>query len=286
MKKSIFFLLWVLTLSASAQQISQSEATPIKPLKKKHFYLTWGYNRSWYNKSDIYFKGPGYDFTLYDVVARDRPSPLGFEYINPLWFTAPQFNFRFGYFLSDKYAISIGWDHMKYVVDVPQHVTIAGQIGNTISNPPISTDISSGNYSGTYHGDDFDIKPDFLVFEHTDGLNLVTVDMDRYDQVWKSKKQNNLGLSVVTGLGLGPVIPRSDVHFFGVGENHPWNLSGWGGLGKVGVNFNILASLFLRADFKTGYIRLSKIPTTGRHEDVAKQKIVFYETTLQLGVKF
>lgn len=143
----------------------------------------------------------------------------------------------------------------EYVIDVPQHVTIAGQIGNTISNPTISTCISSGNYAGTYPGDGFDIKPDFLVFEHTDGLNLVTVDMDRYDEVWELKKYNNLGFSVVTGVGLGPVIPRSNVYFWGVGENHPWNFSGWGGLGKIGLDFDILTFLFLHADFKMGYIR-------------------------------
>lgn len=267
---------------AYAQQLSEVAAPPVKSLKKKHFYFTWGYNRSWYNKSDIHFTGPGYDFTLYDVVAKDRPTPFGIRYIDPAWISTPQFNFRVGYFLSDKYCISIGWDHMKYVVTVPQRVTISGQIGNTISDPPIST----GNYAGTYNGDSFEIQPDFLAFEHTDGLNLATVDIERYDQLWRAKKHPNLGLSAVTGVGVGAMIPRSDVHLFGIGDNHPWNLSGWGCLGKVGLQFDILHWLFLRSDLKIGYINLSKIPTTGRDMDVAKQKIVFYENSWLLGFKF
>ena len=290
MKKNIFFVLgMMISLGCFAQRTTEldSLSTPIKKLHKKgDFYFTWGYNRSCYNKSDIHFVGPGYDFTLHDVVAKDRPTPLSISYIDPQWISTPQFNFRIGYFINDKYCISIGWDHMKYVIDVPQRVSISGNIGSTISDPPISTNVSSGNFAGAYNGNSLEIQPDFLTFEHTDGLNIATVDIERYDLLWQSKRNRKLGLSVVTGLGVGPVIPRSDVRFFGVGANHPWNLSGYGGLAKVGLNFDILRWLFFRTDLKIGYISLSKIPTTGRSVDVAKQNIVFYENSWLLGFKF
>lgn len=288
MKKNIFFIFLMISLSAFAQQPNEggTSEVPVKSRKRGNFYFTWGYNRSCYNKSDIHFMGPGYDFILHDVIARDRPTPLSLQYIDPAWLSIPQFNFRIGYFLNDKYCVSIGWDHMKYVVDVPQRVTITGQIGSTVSDPPISTNIPSANYMGVYNGNSLEIQPDFLLFEHTDGLNLATVDIERYDQLWKSRKHSNLGLSVVTGVGLGPMIPRSDVHLFGVGDNHPWNLSGWGCLAKAGLNFDILRWLFFRTDLKTGYISLSQIPTTGRDVDVAKQKIVFYENSWLLGFRF
>jgi len=80
--------------------------------EKGKFYINWGYNISWYNKSDIHFSGQGHDFILYDVVAYDRPSELSFDYINPTTWSIPQFNFRFGYFISDKLSISAGWDHL------------------------------------------------------------------------------------------------------------------------------------------------------------------------------
>ena len=46
-----------------------------KPYSRKgEYYFFWGFNRSDYTKSDITFRGKGYDFTLHDVVANDLPS--------------------------------------------------------------------------------------------------------------------------------------------------------------------------------------------------------------------
>ena len=40
--------------------------------RRGEFYFYWGWNVSWYGKSDINFKGKDYDFTLFDVRAKDR----------------------------------------------------------------------------------------------------------------------------------------------------------------------------------------------------------------------
>jgi hypothetical protein len=69
------------------------------------------------------------------VVAHDRQSKFGRDYLNPGRISIPQYNLRFKYYISDKYSISIGWDHMKYVVDIPQRIHVYGTIGETISNP-------------------------------------------------------------------------------------------------------------------------------------------------------
>ena len=45
--------------------------------KKGQFFFYWGYNRGFYSRSDINFKGADYNFTLYDVTAKDRQSKLG-----------------------------------------------------------------------------------------------------------------------------------------------------------------------------------------------------------------
>ena len=290
MKKNILFVfVMMISLGATARQTTEidSLSPPIKKLHKKgDFYFTWGYDRSWYNKSDIRFLGPGYNFTLHDVVAEDRPTPFGIRYLDPEWLSIPQFNFRFGYYINDKYSISIGWDHMRYVVTVPQQVTISGYIGPTISDPPISTNIASGNYEGTYDNTPFEIKPDFLTFEHCNGLNFVSVDLERHDVLWQPKKLSNMGLSLMTGLAVGPVVPRSQVTLFGVGGSHYWHITGVGAALKVGLDFDILRWLFFRTDFKMGCLNLTKIPTTGQSVDVAKQNIVFYENSWLLGFKF
>lgn len=45
-----------------------------EPFKKGSIMAFWGWNRSGYTKSDIRFSGNGYDFTLNNVVAHDRPT--------------------------------------------------------------------------------------------------------------------------------------------------------------------------------------------------------------------
>src|ERR1035437_4032996 len=85
--------------------------------RKGRFFLFWGYNWSAYSKSDIDLCGDGYDFTITDIVGKDEPVPLSSTYIKPTTFSVPQYNYRVGYFLNDKTFISIGQDHMKYVID-------------------------------------------------------------------------------------------------------------------------------------------------------------------------
>jgi len=267
-----------------AQQISK---TPdFKLHKKGDYYVTWGYNREWFNKSDIHFTGPGYDFTLKDVKAVDRPSPINLDYVKWDTWSVPQFNLHVGYFISDKYSISVGWDHMKYVVDVPQTVKITGHIDPNISNPSISTNVPSGNYAGNYNNNDITLQPDFLTFEHTDGLNYASVDLERYDELWQSRKYKHVGVTLATGGGLGMIIPRSDVRFFGNGRNHFWNIAGWGSSLKAGLQFNIFKRVYLQTDFKIGYLELLNIHTTeNTNVDKAQQHIIFYENYWVIGFR-
>ena len=48
-------------------------------------YFYWGYNRDYFSHSDIHFHGPGYDFTVYDVTARDRPEKFSFKTKAPFY---------------------------------------------------------------------------------------------------------------------------------------------------------------------------------------------------------
>ena len=82
---------------------SQDIVEQNKVSKKGSFYFYLGWNKSAYTKSDITFTGDNYNFTLYDVVADDRQSPLSANiYLNPANITIPQYNMRIGYFFNDK----------------------------------------------------------------------------------------------------------------------------------------------------------------------------------------
>ena len=250
--------------------------------RKGEWFIHHGWNFSWYDTSNLNLKGPGYDFTLKNITAKDRQSKLSTDYINPMELTTPQFNFRFGYFIKDNYSISLGWDHMKYVMNVPQTVNVTGYINPTISEPAIPT----GAYAGVYDNTPMTITPDVLTFEHTDGFNYVSTELERYDDIWVSKSQKNM-LTLETGIGIGFMIPRTDVRLFGVGENNFWNFAGYGISAKAGLKFHFTKRFFIQNASKVGYTDQWSIHTTGRNDiDKASQTIRYLENFTALGYQF
>ncbi|WP_443936611.1 hypothetical protein [Pedobacter sp. MW01-1-1] len=250
--------------------------------RKGDFYFHWGYNNSWYGKSDIRFAGPNYDFTLYDVTAKDRQSKLDWSYLNPSLITVPQYNIRAGYFIKDNYSISIGWDHMKYVVDIPQTVGISGTIGQNISVPNVST----GAMAGNYNGEKINLQESMLTYEHTDGFNYANIELERYDDIWVAPS-GNTSLTLETGIGGGIMVPRSDVRLFGLGRNNHFSVSGYGVSAKVGLKFYIWKNIYLQNSTKFGATNLTNVHTTGWDEyDKATQKINYIENLTVLGVQF
>lgn len=250
--------------------------------RKGQFYFHWGYNHSWYGKSDIRFQGPNYDFTLKDVVAHDRQSKLSWDYLNPGLISVPQYNIRLGYFIKDNYSISVGWDHMKYVMDIPQRVAINGYIGSEISSPGVPT----GAYAGTYNGEMINVTPNMLTYEHTDGFNYANIEIERYDDIWVAPSRKT-SLTLETGIGGGMMVPRSDVRLFEQGRNNHWNVSGYGFSAKMGLKFYLTKGLYFQNTTKIGATNLKTVHTTGRDDlDKASQKINYVENMFVVGIQF
>ncbi len=252
---------------------------------KKYFYLNWGYNRSAYTKSDINFSGKGYQFTLNSVVAKDRQTPLNREnlfgtYLNIKYLSIPQYNLRIGKRVSERWAFSVGTDHMKYVMVTDQVVKIEGEIAAQVSSPSIDTK----QYAGKYTGQDIKLSPDFLRFEHTDGYNVVSIDADRYINLYR-EDEKHFSLVATIGAGISMVVPRSDVHLFDVGANHNWNISGEGAVVKTSLQLHFNKRIFLEMVGKSGFTYLHAIPTTGQKGDKATQGIGYIEGIIQLGFK-
>ncbi len=253
--------------------------------RKGKYFVYWGYNRYAYPTSDISFKGPGYDFTLNKVTASDAPTAFdGFEtYFNPSLFSIPQFNLHAGIFIQDNLSLSIGWDHMKYVVDDFQNSHITGNISNQASNPGIMVNPA---YVGIFSNATIVINPaDFVDYEHTDGFNFAAVELDHYAKLWRAGKIN-MQLDWINGVGISVVVPRSDVRLFAVGQNNFWNLAGAGASIKSGLRLNLTKLLFLETTLKGGYTDLWDVHTTGRSVDKASQSIWFGEWFWVLGFNF
>jgi hypothetical protein len=256
------------------QEIS-SEATS-KPSNKGRMYAFWGWNRAWYTDSDILFKGDNYDFTVKNAKAKDRPTSFSIDpYFHPSRITIPQTNVRIGYFINDKYDISLGYDHMKYVM--VQHQTAK-----------VSGDINVGNiYDGHY--DDTDVKMDyeFLTFEHTDGLNYIDIEFTRNDDVFETFNLNHnfnkIQLNTLVGFGMGLIYPKSNVMLLNGNRQDEFHIAGYGLSAKAGLNLTLFKHFFVRGEAKYGYINMPDIRTTPSASDKASQHFFFTQINWSFG---
>jgi hypothetical protein len=270
--------------------LSQRRVTQRKGKK----FFTWGYNRGYYTQSDINFKGPGYKFSLQDVTAQDKPEPIDSTYLNPTTFDVPQFNWRWGKYLTDTIFFSLGHDHMKYVMSRGQDASIYGYIsplalqkGHLMASPDILVYLylfpqTTNSYSGYHLGEGVKVTPDLLKFEHTDGLNYFSADIGITHPLWESLDGRH-AFSLNASVGAGPVILKSDVRLFGEGKNNKYNVGGYGVSSNVGFRFDYDKRYFFETAFKAGYMDLLYIQTTGKSRDHANQNFGFLEIIASIG---
>ncbi|WP_395043520.1 hypothetical protein [Flavobacterium sp.] len=241
---------------------------------KGKFYIYWGGNRENFSKSDIHFYGSDYDFTLYDVIANDKPKGWHADYINPARMTIPQTNFRLGYFITDHYNISIGLDHMKYVMDQYRTVAINGYYPN------------EGTYGESLPNNQVLLTENFLTFEHTDGLNYVNTEFSRVDdisRIFKISNTDKFQINFTEGIGIGILIPKTNAKLLENSRHDDFHLSGYGVSGKLGINFTFYKHFFIQTELKGGYINMNDIRTTINSNDRAEQEILFLQKIITLG---
>jgi hypothetical protein len=264
----------LLTFSIGFSQDSKPISGKYTAHNKGKMYFYWGGNRDSYTKSDIHFKGANYDFTLYDVEAADKPKGWHIDYINPGRMTIPQTNFRLGYFLNDHYNVSIGVDHMKYVMVQNQSVKITGTYPNSYN----STVINNGVVDLT--------DESFLTFEHTDGLNYINSEFSRVDDISKLFRINDtdkIQISLTEGVGAGILYPKTNVMLMKKERHDDFNVAGYGMSAKAGINITFFKHYFIQGELKGGYINLPTIKTTFDNADSASQHFMFFQRVIAFG---
>ena len=268
-------LLSLFFISIYCQAISPED----NPTNKGRLYFYWGWNRSWYSKSDIHFEGDNYKFKLNAMRAHDRQTPFGIDpYFNPSQISIPQTEMRIGFFINDKVDISIGVDHMKYVLTYYQPTKIDGYIN------------TGSIYDGVYTNDNFINSYSFLKFEHTDGLNFINAEITRNDNLFEAFKlkfnPKIIKLNSLLGFGIGGVLPKSNVNLLNKGRHDEFNWAGYGFAGKVGLDLILFKYFFIRSEYKSGFIDMPNIRTSADPSDRASQHFFFRELTLNFGVTY
>lgn len=276
MKNTILFSL-LLSFCFSLNSLAQEQIKIVDKYtahNKGKFFISWGGNRDSFSKSDITFKGDNYNFTLHDVEAHDKPKGWHVDYLNPGRMTIPQTNFKIGYFISDHYSVSIGVDHMKYVMYQLKAVDIDGNYPNP------------GTYGEALLNNQVLLTEDFLTFEHTDGLNYIHTEFSRFDDISKLFKIGNtdkIQINITEGIGAGIIYPKTNAKVLGKERHDDFHVSGYGVSMKAGLNITVFKHFYVQGELKGGYINMPDIRTTASSADSASQHFLFFEKIIAFG---
>ena len=278
MKKIVSLLIALLSLTSLAQTENLVDLTIQSEKYTAHnkgkFFFYWGGNRGYYSTSDIRFTGADYDFTLENASAHDRPKGYHIDYINPSKMTIPQTNFRLGYFFNDHYNISVGVDHMKYVMSQNKVVSYSGNYPN------------EGTFGESLPGNEVLLTDKFLTFEHTDGLNYINSEITRVDDISKwfnLPNTDKFQINLSEGFGAGVILPKTNTKLFTKERYDEFHLSGFGISAKAGLTFTFYKHFFIQTELKTGYIEMNDIRTTYSTADKAQQNFWFLQSTIAFG---
>ena len=235
MQKIVSGLLIILSLTC---QFVSAQTSSIKLKKKGTIYISWGYNRESYSRSDIRFKNTttdNYDFILKDAPAHDKPGfNDGLSKFLSRDLSIPQYNLHLGYLFNDKrnLGIELSWDHLKYIVYDNRTMHITGQIrGNQIDK-------------------DTFVTPNFIHLQHTNGNNYLMLSIVKTKELYKSK---NFNLHAIGKAGIGPLVSYSITTI--LGSHNPGGFKVQGvvmGL-NLGARLNMYKYLFIQPGFQYGF---------------------------------
>ncbi len=284
MKKGGVILL--LLLSMGIREVKAKE--PHHDSKKVYWFNTkdsfftqriwfgWGYNRAWYTKSDIHFKGPGYDFTVAKLVARDRPAPFAAKlYLNPTTSSIPQYDWHIGFCIKKRWFVNIAMDHMKYVMVPDQNAQVTGTIDAS----------KSQTYQGVYQQTHMPMSKDFLRFEHTNGLNLIAVEGGYLAPIFMTRK-DILRINANVGVGLGVLVCKTDVKVLGYGLDNRFHLSGVSLHAVAGLRMDIWKYFFIASEAKGGYITLPDVLIHNNRTDLANHHFGYLQYQITAGLSY
>ena len=227
---AIFTLLTTLSFPLLSQESNL-------PKQKGSLYLTWGYHREGYTKSDLHFKNNtqrNYNFTLYNANAADKDDLSDFFQQD---LTVPQYTINVGYMLNNKSntGFELAFDHLKYVVTDDQQLHLKGEI------------------EGVYYDKDTLVSHDFVHLEHTNGNNYVTANFVKAFSLMK-KKSGVPSLTVMLKGGGGVLTPKTTSTVLGDFLDAPLNISGWVATASANLRYEFFRYFYLEVGTKGAFV--------------------------------
>jgi len=276
MRILITVFLSLFCLSLNAQYKTYKKPKPKKSNASGTLNISWGYNLSSYTKSTIQFVGAGYDFKIAKVKAVDRPSKDIKTYFNPNTITVPQFNFRIGYNYKNNWNLSLGYDHMKYVMVHNTPYLLTGRINSGVDNVT--------NWAGNYAGDSIITDEQTFHYENTNGLNYIRLEVAKL-RVWH--RSGNFAFTSLLGGSAGAILSFNDFTFAGRKDMVTVSLSGIGLSTHLGGRFEFFKHFFVQMNAATGFMMQSRVKTRPNDYDAyARQRFGYASGEIVIGGLF
>lgn len=177
------------------------------------------------------------------------------------------FNARLGYFFdySQKWAIELSYDPVKYHVSEGQIVSMTG----TRDNKDIDTTFAFSSSDGYFY--------------NVDGANLLSVNLVRRQQIFQIKS-HNVRIDALGRVGIGPCMPHTYNSIAGkVSEKPSFQLGGWNAGAEGALRITLMRHVFVEASYKYSYVSYKDIAV---YNGTASQKLMTSQVIVSLGYWF
>lgn len=230
---------------------------------KRRFYFSWGYNKEWYADNNIRVSQPSLqnNYTFQKVKGVDKPGWNTGIFNKDL--TIPQYNYRLGYRINEKWNAELNFDHTKYQVpDQTLHI------------------------SGTYLGKNIDstfLRADSnLTYQLNNGANFFLFNAVRRINLFNTDS-SKINVTILLKGGIGFVYPHVENTIMGHKNNPGFQFAGFDTGAEASLQITFFKYIYLEYANKVVYARYRNLQL---YEGTAKHNIACYEMILSLGLWF
>lgn len=274
--RTVSFIFLIIFLSFEFTLFSQRSNNQFKTNDKGVMFGYVGYNRSVYSKSSIHFASTNYDFSLNNVSLSDNPESISAgKYFDPIGVEYFQFNAHIGFYIFNKWALTLGVDKLNMFMDDGQHVNISGTFAPNAHN----------DFEGEYNNEIITPTREQIYYRQHEGVNYIRIGVQRTDQLYKSRK-NEFAFNTNIGLGLGPIFSNSDYTFDNFTRQQASGVSGYGISAHAGLRFDFFKHIFFQTTLSGGMLNQRNIALSSNSPEEAKHLTGYFSPEIAIGFSF
>lgn len=259
----------IIVLIFSLQPVFGQRKTKLNTNGKGTLFGQFGYNRSAYTRPDVSFESNNYKFTLENVGLSDNEEGKSMgKYFSD---SSPQFSAKIGYFIANKWAITLSYDRYNTFFKDQQEVGLKGTFA------PGSNSLYSGSVNET-------ILLDRNQYNLTQkqGIDYISIGIQRNDMLGRTKK-SEFALSTLYGIKGGILLSNPESTYDSSTSQGSTSVSGFGLTMNVGIQMDFYQYIYLQLGLNGGLLSQAKLKlaTTGNY--TAKQVVGYLSPTISLG---